>query len=174
ASLFSNPSPLSSVKGMLDGSAQTLSTFGSTSSPAAPSPAPCAKAGPDVVAMSPRNDRLQSSRGHDVMISSSLTLHARFLRFGGSFRLVCPLAGTSARDRVERARTQVDVEVVHVAVDVLVLAESGHHVFLARAQILPAFRDDRQEGRVIDVLHRLRQRRRVARTYAVGAVADVV
>src|SRR5262245_22002251 len=44
ASLFSYPSTVWSLEGMLEGSAQTRNTAGSTNSPAAPRPAPLAPA----------------------------------------------------------------------------------------------------------------------------------
>ena len=71
------------------------------------------------------------------------------------------------------ASAQIDVEIVHVAVDVLVVAEGRHDVFLAAADVLAPFGDDREEGGVVHVLQRVGQGRRIARADAVGPVADV-
>src|SRR3954463_3027939 len=56
--------------------------------------------------------------------------HAGTFRLGIGIGFVLALAGANAADSVVGAGTQIDVEVVHVAGDVAVIAERRHHIFL--------------------------------------------
>ncbi len=78
-----------------------------------------------------------------------------------------------ARHRIIGASPQVDVEVVHVAGHVRIIAEGRHDVLLRGVDVLAAARDDAEEVAVTHRLQRILQRRRVARSHAVGPVANV-
>src|SRR6476620_1842358 len=62
--------------------------------------------------------------------------HAGIFRLGVSRRLVFVLRGPHAADRVVGAGAEIDVEIVHVAGDVWIIAECRHDVFLRRADFL--------------------------------------
>src|SRR5436305_14429854 len=66
----------------------------------------------------------------------SLPAHARIFVLGIGVVLVVMLAGTGATPGLVGAGAQVDVEIVHVASDVRVIAESRHHVLLRGRAVL--------------------------------------
>src|SRR5205085_4361962 len=75
----------------------------------------------------------------------SFPSHAGVFRLGVGFRLVFLFSGTNAPDRVIGAGAQIDVEVVHVAGDVRIIAERRHHILLRRTDVLAAARHDAEE-----------------------------
>ena len=93
-----------------------------------------------------------SSRCKNILVHQSFALpkdhflaHAGILRLGVGLRLVFLLGGTHAPDGVIGAGTQIDVDVVHVAGDVRVIAERRHHIFLRRIHVLAAAGDHAEE-----------------------------
>src|SRR3954454_3585815 len=60
--------------------------------------------------------------------------------------------------RVIGAGTQINVEIVHVAGDIWIIAECRHDVFLRRADVLPTAGDHSEEVTVVHGLERILQR----------------
>src|SRR5713226_4743347 len=99
--------------------------------------------------------------------------HAGILGLLRGGRLVFMLRRPHTTRRVVGAGAQIDVEVVHVAGDVRIVTEGRHDVLLRTADVLAAAGDHAEEVWVAHRLERVLQRRRVGRSHAVGAVADV-
>src|SRR5690242_5690918 len=78
----------------------------------------------------------------------SFPSHAGVFRLGVGFRLVLLFGGTNAPDNVVGAGAQIDVDVVHVAGHVRIVAERRHHILLRCVDVLAAARDDADEIRV--------------------------
>src|SRR5262245_10410147 len=156
---------------MLDGSAQTRSTSGSTNSPAAPNPAPCASA-----CAGSSGAALRIARTKRRLEVPSLIISATHAgRFGVlcRLRLVFLLRRPSARHVADRACAQVHVQIGQGTVDVLVVAERRHDVLLAARLVLAPPGDDRDEAAVIQFLERGGEGRGIARANAVRPMADV-
>src|SRR6201993_975567 len=62
--------------------------------------------------------------------------HARIFRLGIGLGLVFMLRRTHASDGIIGAGSQINVEVIHVAGDIRIIAERGHHVLLRRGDVL--------------------------------------
>src|SRR4051812_46268373 len=132
---------------MLRGSAHTRSTFGSTSSidRSVPSGICCAfgRSCPIRIVANTAND-IDSQRGGAAFIIAvssvdrSALAHAGVFRLLRGGRLVFMLRGPHAPDRVDGAGTKIDVEVIHVASHVWVVAECRHHIVLRGADVLAA------------------------------------
>src|SRR5690349_11702938 len=84
--------------------------------------------------------------------------HAGFFRLRVGLGFVFMLGRAHAADRVVGAGTQVDVDVVHVAGHIRVVAECRHHVLLRRIDVLASAGDDFEEGAIAHALERVRQR----------------
>src|SRR3984885_10247762 len=92
--------------------------------------------------------------------------------FGG-FGLVFVFGRTAARNDVVGAGAQIGVDVGEVAHHVHIGRKRRHHLVVGGIDILAAVGDDVVEVDVAQRLQRIRQRRRIARSLAVGAVADM-
>src|SRR5215471_7068624 len=200
ASLFSKPSPRSVENGMLCGSAQTLSTLGSTSSideserstacassfPHSNVPAiaaaethkltrshlPSAELGIDLFSS---NCVGASARGTPVGARqrSALVSEAAVFRLGRRLGLVFVLLRSSARDGVIGARPQIDEYVPDIAHDVRIGAERRHDALLRRVDVLAPVDDNVGEVDIVFRLQVIAERRCVARSFAVGTVTDM-
>src|SRR5450759_907697 len=71
----------------------------------------------------------------------SALAHAGILRLLCGRWLVFMLRGPHAAHRVIGASTEIDVEVVHIAGDVRIVAERRHDVILRRGDVLATARD---------------------------------
>src|SRR5215470_16403644 len=60
----------------------------------------------------------------------SFPSHAGIFRLGVGFRLVFLFGRTNAPDGVIGAGAQIDVEIVHVAGDIRIIAEGRHYILL--------------------------------------------
>src|SRR5919108_385342 len=146
ASLFSKPSALSVENGMLFGSAQTRSTFGSISSiDNSGRCATCASIFPhrNIAAIAVQ-DTHKPKRNRSLL--------AEF---------------------VIGARPQIDEYVLDVTHDIAIGAERGHDVFLRRVYVLAPVNDNVGEVGIILRLQVTAERWRVTRSFAVGPVTDV-
>src|SRR5690242_20098772 len=94
---------------------------------------------------------------------SLLHAHAGIFCVAIGLGLVFMLRGPHAAECVVGARAQIDVEVVHVAGNVRIVAKGRHDILLRGADILAAAGDDTHEIAVAQRLQRVLQRRRVAR-----------
>src|SRR5260370_36070497 len=90
-------------------------------------------------------ERLVTTPRAFKIITRSSFAHAGRFRTCVGLRLVLVLRRSHARDRVIGAGAQGDVEIVHVAGDVRVIAERGHHVLLRRRDILAAARNHAEQ-----------------------------
>src|SRR6516162_296584 len=107
------------------------------------------------------------------MVGSSVLTHASVfsVRIGRGF--VFMLCRPHASYRVVGARAQIDVNVVHVAGDVRIVAERRHYVLLRRVDVLAAACDHSQEVGVAYRLERVLQRGGIGRSHSVRSVADM-
>src|SRR6185437_12309250 len=76
---------------------------------------------------------------------STLVAHAGIFGLGIGFGFVFMLCRAHGSKCIVGARPQVDVDIIHVAGHVRIIAEGWHHVLLRRADVLPAAGDDGQE-----------------------------
>src|SRR5215475_12145551 len=97
----------------------------------------------------------------------SFPSHAGIFRLGVGCRLVFLLGGTRPPDGIVGASRQIDVEVVHVAGDIWIIAERRRHLLLRRIHVFTAARDDADEVAVAHGFQRLRQCGRVSRSHSV-------
>src|SRR6266702_2381634 len=103
----------------------------------------------------------------------SLLAHAGIFRRCIGFVLVLVLAGPGTAPGLVGAGAQIDVEIVHVAGDVRVIAEGRHHVLRGGRDVLAARGHDAEEIGIAHGLERVLQRRRVGGAHSVRAVADM-
>src|SRR4051794_32557901 len=103
----------------------------------------------------------------------SLLAHARIFVLGIGVQLVLVLARSGAAPGLVGAGAQIDVEIVHVAGDVRIIAEGRHHVFCGRRDVLAARGDDAEKIGVAHRLERILQGRRIGRAHSVGAVTHM-
>src|SRR6476661_2383704 len=103
----------------------------------------------------------------------SLLAHARIFVLGIGVVLVLVLAGSCAAPGLVGAGAQIDVEIVHVAGDVRVIAEGRHHVLCGSRDVLAAGGDDAQKIGIAHRLQRILQRRGVGRAHAIRAVTHM-
>jgi hypothetical protein len=93
-----------------------------------------------------------------------------FREGGGLCRLFLRPA---AADGVGRARPQINVDIVEIAHNILVRAESRHHILLRRVHLLAPVRHDIEKVRIGHRLDRVGEGRRIARAQPIGPVADM-
>src|SRR5262249_22100694 len=194
ASLFSKPSPRSVENGMLCGSAQTLSTLGSTSSiDQSGRSTACASSFPDRnVAATAVHETSKLNRSHSPLVEffidrfsralgcvgarrqrSALVSEAAVFRLGRRLGLVFVLLRSSARHGVVGARPQIDEYVLDVAHDVRIGAERRHDALLRRVDVLAPVHDNVGEIGIVHRLQDMAERRGVTRSFAVGTVTDM-
>ena len=71
------------------------------------------------------------------------------------------IGGTGARKVADGPRSQISVDVVKIAHDILVDAEGRHHVLVSRGEVLSALHDGLDEGLIIHGLERIGERRSI-------------
>src|SRR5262249_49771255 len=200
ASLFSKPSPRSVENGMLCGSAQTLSTLGSTSSiDQSGRSTTCASSFPDRnAAATAVHETYKLNRSHLPLAKfviglfssslwrrrraesplgarqrSALVSEAAIFRLGRRLGLGFVLLRSSARNGVIGARPQIDEDVLDVAHDVRIGTERRHDALLRRVDVLAPVDDNVGEVGIVHRVQDMAQRRRVTRSFAVGTMTDV-
>src|SRR5215467_3046507 len=164
ASLFSKPSPRSVENGMLFGSAQTLSTLGSTSSiDQSERSTACASSFPDSkVAATAVHETYKLNRSHlplaELVIGSSLAdpstaservefplgggrrsalvSEAAVFRLRSALGLVFVLLRSPTRNGVIGARPQIDEYIIEIAHAVRISAERRHYALMPRVDVL--------------------------------------
>src|SRR5712671_401802 len=115
-------------------------------------------------------------RAHAVglrALISAFLAKAGVLRLGERLGLRLALFRPRPSEGLVGAGTQVNVDVIDVAHDIRIGAECRHDVFLCRAYVLAPTRHDGEEIAVAEPLERILQRWRIARSFAVGTVANV-
>src|SRR5665213_420674 len=127
------------------------------------------------------NSPLRSATPQTLPSSATLA-HSRLRSFdsctagfggGGGGRLVFVVGRTAAGDGIVGARAQVHIDVVEVAHHVDVGGERRHHLVVGGVDMLAPVGDDVGEVRIAQRLQRIRQRRRIARALAIGAMTDM-
>src|SRR5258705_8654258 len=106
-------------------------------------------------------------------LMSAFLAKAGVLRLSECLGLRLALFRPRPSERLVGAGAQVNVDVIDVALDIRIGAECRHDVFLVRAYVLAPARDDAEEIAVAEPFERILQRRRVARSFAVGTVTNV-
>src|SRR5258708_29087846 len=115
-------------------------------------------------------------RAHAVgfpALMSALLAKADVLRLGKRLGLSLALFRPRPSKGLVGAGAQVNVDVIDVAHDIRIGAECRHDVFLCRAYVFAPPSHDAEEIAVAEPLERILQRRRIARSFAVGTVANV-
>src|SRR5690554_2686690 len=117
---------------MLDGSAHTRRLSGSTSSKAAPGPPALQAVVADravAQAAAKSTTRCGIFRGRTAdwhLLVGMSAFHTGAFSFRGGIGFVLTLRGTATRHVAHGTSAEIDVEIIHVAIDVLVVAESRH------------------------------------------------
>src|SRR5262249_37408248 len=104
---------------------------------------------------------------------SALVSEAAVFRLGRRLGLVFVLLRSSARDGVVGARPQIDEYVPYVSHGVRIGVARRHDALLRRVDVLAAVEDNVGEVGIILRLQVIAERRCVARSFAVGTVADM-
>src|SRR3984893_4203399 len=201
ASLFSNPSRLSVEKGILCGSAQTLSTLGSTTSIDDPGrSSACANNFSDTnipaatvqtthrlngtepithfaMGLSSRRAGLHRIANASCCFGagqhSALQPKAAVFCLGGPLGLVFMLLRSSARNGPVGAGSEIDENIVEITHDVRISCERRHDVFLRRIDVIPAVDHGVDEVKVPHRFQRIGERWSIGRPFTVRAVANM-
>src|SRR6516164_1601135 len=199
ASLFSKPPPRSVENGMLFGSAQTLSTLGSTSSiDQSERSTACASSFPhrnvpaiaaaetyklnrshlplaELVIVPFSSNFGASARGPPLGARqrSALMSEAAVFRLGSALRFVFVLLRSPTRDGFIGACPQIDEYVIEIAHDVRIGAERWHDALLRRVDVLAPVDDNIGEVCIVHRLQGIAKRGRITRSFAVGTMTDM-
>src|SRR5581483_6176886 len=117
--------------------------------------------------------RRMPRRKSQASCKRSLLAHARVFVLGIGVVLVLMLARAGTAPRLVGTGAQVDVEIVHVAGDVRIIAEGRHHVLRGGRDVLAAGGDNAEKVGIAHRLERILQCGRIGRAHAIRSVADM-